>query len=157
MQLSLSESVTRLLVDVGWTTDRSVEIESLLEKLKDHGFNPNPFACNFLTSLYDIEITPPRNPDGAYRPAHVRFDPYYDSEFDRIHAWESAFAPKSVTPIGKGFARRSSLVLGENGVMYGISDIGVSRIGEDTRTAMDVLLLGTERPVLVHDVRDRNL
>ena len=148
MNLQFHEYVATILHKEGWHEDRFVDPNYWIRILKDAGFQPTPNVETILSSFGGLKFEPPMNPEGAFRPEELHFDPTDPiCNFDLVWYWSRKFG-EIFCPIGAACGR-AAIVIGESGAYYLVSDVGIHLAGATFVDCMDCLVRAASKPSIV--------
>lgn len=139
------ERAERCLREAGWFPGRSVDVSLALEELRSRGHDPPQSIADFLAEFDGLHIQPSR----------IDFDIATEgySSHDAILLEDlSPFVGERVFPVGSGYTRHGTIVLGESGRVFVEWDCQCWYISEDTREGLELLVAdfhGTKLPVLL--------
>jgi len=139
------ERAERCLREAGWFPGRSVDVSLALEELRSRGHDPPQSIADFLAEFDGLHIQPSR----------IDFDiatEGYSSHDDILLEDLPAFVGERVFPVGSGYTRHGTIVLGESGRVFVEWDCQCWYISEDTREGLELLVAdfhGTKLPVLL--------
>lgn len=139
------ECAERCLREAGWFPGRSVDASLALEELRSRGHDPPQSIADFLAEFDGLHIQPSR----------IDFDiatEGYSSHDDILLEDLPAFVGERVFPVGSGYTRHGTIVLGESGRVFVEWDSQCWYIAEETREGLELLVSGfngTKLPVLL--------
>ncbi|MFN0019832.1 MAG: SUKH-3 domain-containing protein [Pirellulaceae bacterium] len=145
MTAQFHENVASILSAEGWHESRFVDATHWIDSLKDAGFTPTVQVERFLSNFGGLKFKPPMNPNGAYRPGELSFDPSDPvCDFNLVSHWSEKFG-EDFCPIGAA-SRRATIVIGKSGLFYLVSDIGIHHVGNTLSECLDCLVGATSKP-----------
>lgn len=155
--MTLSAATARRLAGAGWSEDRSVEVDSVIQEWAADRYPVNQMAVDFLRSFGFLELRyaharNPRSSDGCHFDA-IRAT---NNVFPVTVRWWSERIHAPLVPIGEAFTTHVTLVMATDGAVYGGYDDYLWKIGADGEDAIEALCSGRE-PLLLPEPGEQPL
>ena len=150
---SISEYVSEVLKNAGWSFDRKVSTELYQNYFKEESMSCFPEAIEILENFGGLKVNPPLNPDRVYGTGELRFDPILANRSDFVHFWENKLE-RSFCSLGSIWGNNALLVLSEKDIYYGLSDAGVHYIADNLADTLEILIAATTKPSLDYKLED---
>jgi SUKH-3 immunity protein len=141
--------VKRALCDGGWTPDRSVPAQHLLEALRLNGFHVFRDAEEILRRFGGLVIKPPERLQAAFRSGAISFSPISAAlgEAPRIALRETQFGCR-LCPIGE-WSGEYILLVADDGRVFAETTFQVLQLGESFDDALELMICANDSPEVV--------
>lgn len=143
--MTLSRSTVERLRRAGWTPARSANVDAIVDDLVTSGYEVSAVVIAFLRSFASLALSYPNFRDPT-QPDGCHFDVIRASKNVHratIDAWAERLGTQ-LLPIGEAFDEHMTLVMTEDGRVFGGYDDFLAFIGQDGEDAIEALCSGRE-------------
>ncbi|KAB8142324.1 hypothetical protein F8S13_15165 [Chloroflexia bacterium SDU3-3] len=142
--INLSERVSRVFVNYGWSPERSVDITTFIDKLSEEGFQIFDVAEKFLRNLHGLKIEPRLG-------LHTAIDFHAGEGLGTLHSIQPWAVANDLQVYAIGMWVSRPIYVDSQGRLY-ITDFSVyERVSETIEEGLDNLLFfrGAQSFVLI--------
>lgn len=134
----MDEKTKQIIEEAGWYEGRSIDIDYMLEELKNSGYIVNPVIVGLLKEFWNLNLEFIA-PDGRFNNIRLNVEAasyYSKKDLEKI----SAYLQEEIIPVGEIHEGAATLLVSASGKFYMISDNGFFKIGDNFPQALDVII-----------------